>query len=174
MRVRGVSREGGDNLATAVADICQEELDKRIGAVIAKYRGVPSGLIQVLHQVQLAYGYLPKDVLLKVSRGLNVPLSEVYGVATFYAFFSLKPKGKYNIQICKGTACYVRGSAKVIERLEKELGIKAGDTTDDHKFSIEVVRCLGACGLGPVLMIGEDVHARLKPDRIPGILAKYK
>lgn len=161
-------------MATAEATVCQEEIDKRIEEAIAKYRGVPSGLIQVMHQVQLAYGYLPKDVLLKVSRGLNVPLSEVYGVATFYAFFSLKPKGKYNIQICKGTACYVRGAAKVIEKLETELGIKAGDTTDDHKFSIEVVRCLGACGLGPVLMIGEDVHARLKPDRVPAILAAYK
>lgn len=161
-------------MATAEATICQEELDKRIDAAIAKYKGVPSGLIQVLHQVQLAYGYLPKEVLVKVSRELNVPLSEVYGVATFYAFFSMKPKGKYNIQICKGTACYVRGAAKVIERLEKELGIPAGDTTDDHKFSIEVVRCLGACGLGPVLMIGEDVHARLKPDMIPGLLKNYR
>ncbi|MGE5541594.1 MAG: NADH-quinone oxidoreductase subunit NuoE [Bacillota bacterium] len=161
-------------MATAEATVCQEEIDKRIDAAIAKYKGMPSGLIQVMHQVQLAYGYLPKEVLLRVSRGLNVPLSEVYGVATFYAFFSLKPKGKYNIQVCKGTACYVRGAAKVIERLESELGIKAGDTTDDHKFSIEVVRCLGACGLGPVLMIGEDVHARLKPDRVPAILAAYK
>ncbi len=154
--------------------LCQGEIDKRIEEAIERYKGVPSGLIQVLHQVQLAYGYLPKDVLMKVSEGLGVPLNEVYGVATFYAFFSLKPKGKYNVAVCKGTACYVRGAAKVIERIEKELGIKAGDTTDDHKFSIEVVRCLGACGLGPVLMIGEDVHARLKPDKIPGVLGAYK
>ncbi|NPV69132.1 MAG: NADH-quinone oxidoreductase subunit NuoE [Firmicutes bacterium] len=156
------------------ATVCQEEIDRRIEEVIARYKGVPSGLIQVLHQVQIAYGYLPKEVLLKVSEGLGVPLNEVYGVATFYAFFSLKPKGKYNVQVCKGTACYVRGAQRVIERLEKELGIPAGDTTDDHKFSIEIVRCLGACGLGPVFMIGEDVHARLKPDMVPGILGAYK
>ena len=160
--------------AQQAAVMCEDELDKRVEEAIEKYKGVPSGLIQVLHQVQLAYGYLPKDVLLKVSQGLGVPLSEVYGVATFYAFFSLKPKGKYNIQVCKGTACYVRGAAKVIERLEKELGIQAGDTTDDGRFSIEVVRCLGACGLGPVMMIGEDVHARLKPDKLAGILEAYK
>lgn len=157
-----------------VAKEKQEELYQKVDEIIAQYKGQPSALIQVLHQVQLLFGYLPSDIQLKVANGLGVPLSEVHGVATFYAFFSLQPKGKHTISVCKGTACYVRGSAKVLERLEKELGIKAGETTSDGNFSLQVVRCLGACGLGPVLTVDEDVHARLKPDKVPEILKKYQ
>ena len=153
---------------------CEDELYKKLDQVIDTYRGQPSGLIQVLHKAQQLFGYLPTEVQKKVAAGLNVSVNEVYGVATFYSFFSLKPKGRHQVSICQGTACYVRGSNNVMQRMEKELGITAGDTTPDGKFSIEVVRCLGACGLGPVMTIGEDVHARLKADKVPAVLDKYQ
>jgi NADH:ubiquinone oxidoreductase subunit E len=145
-----------------------------LDAVIAKYRGSPGALISALHEAQEVVGYLPQEVQVRVAEGLGVPLSEVYGVVSFYALFSMKPKGRFKISLCKGTACYVRGAPHVLERLEKELGITAGDTTDDGMFSLDVVRCLGACGLGPVITINEDVHARLKPDRVPGVLEAYR
>lgn len=153
---------------------CMTEQYQRLDEIISQRKGEQGALISVLHEAQEIFGYLPKEVQVRVAQGLNVPLSEVYGVITFYALFSLKPKGKYKISACKGTACYVRGADKVLEKLERELGIKAGDTTDDGKFSLEVVRCLGACGLGPVIMVNDDVHARLKPDRIPAIVRSYE
>ncbi|MBC7341951.1 MAG: NADH-quinone oxidoreductase subunit NuoE [Clostridia bacterium] len=153
---------------------CEEELFAKLDQVIDQYRGQPSGLIQVLHQAQELFGYLPYEVQERVAEGLGVPLSEVYGVTTFYTFFSLYPKGRHQLKVCKGTACYVRGANNVIDRLEKELGIKPGETTEDRRFSLEVVRCLGACGLGPVMMVDEDVHARLKPDKLPQILSRYE
>lgn len=153
---------------------CEEKLYEQLDVIIDQYRGQPSGLIQVLHKAQQLFGYLPAQVQQKVAEGLGVSLNEVYGVISFYSFFSLKPKGKHQINFCQGTACYVRGSNKVLARLEKELGIKAGDTTEDGNFSVEVVRCLGACGLGPVMMVDEDVHARLKADRMSDILEKYR
>jgi len=160
-------------MGTATATEDRERMLKQVDNLIEQHKGRPSALIQVLHKVQLLFGYLPADVQIKVANGLGVPLAEVSGVATFYAFFSLYPKGDHTISICKGTACYVRGSSKVLERLEKELQIKAGQTTPDGKFSLRVVRCLGACGLGPVLTVNEDVHARLKTDKVPEILRKY-
>lgn len=151
-----------------------EELWKELDDVIASKKGKPGALVQVLHWAQENMGYLPREVQVRVAEGLGVALSEVYGVATFYAFFSLKPKGKYQISCCKGTACYVRGAPQVLERFERELGVKAGDTTDDGMFSLEVVRCLGACGLSPVITVNKDTHARMKADLVPGILSKYK
>lgn len=153
---------------------CEQELYKQLDQVIAAYHGQSDCLIQVLHKAQQLFGYLPEEAQKRVAEGLNVSLNEVYGVASFYSFFSLKPKGKHQISVCQGTACYVRGSNKVLERLEKELGITAGDTTADGDFSVDVVRCLGACGLGPVMTVDEDVHARLKPDQLPSILKKYR
>jgi NADH-quinone oxidoreductase subunit E/NADP-reducing hydrogenase subunit HndA len=146
----------------------------QIEELIKPFRGQPNALIQALHQVQVTFGYLPKLGMIRVAEELGVAMSEVYGVATFYAFFSLKPKGRHVINVCMGTACYVKGSTNVVKRLEQELGIAMGDTTEDGRFSLEVVRCLGACGLGPVLMIGEDVHARVKVDRIPQLLENYQ
>lgn len=168
-----VCQETADS-AVDQAHIAEQEMLKQVDEFIAMFRDTPGALIQILHRVQLANGYLPKAAQIRVAESLNIPLTDVYGVATFYAFFSLKPKGKHIISVCKGTACYVKGSNFILERIEKELGIKAGDTTDDGLFSIEVVRCLGACGLGPVLMIDEDVHARVKPDRVPEILSQYE
>ncbi|NPV52113.1 MAG: NADH-quinone oxidoreductase subunit NuoE [Firmicutes bacterium] len=153
--------------------ITQEQWGK-LDEIIAKHRGRQGALIQVLHEAQESIGYLPREVQVRVAEGLDIPLSEVYSVATFYALFSLKPKGRHQLNVCKGTACYVRGADRILEKLEDTLGIKEGDTTSDGKFSIEVVRCMGACGLGPVIRVDDDIYARLKPDKVPEILKKYE
>lgn len=147
---------------------------QQLDEIIAKYRGKPGALIPVLHQAQMLYGYLPKEVQIRVAEGLNIPLSEVYGVITFYSLFTLKPRGKHTIGVCMGTACYVKGAPGVLEALQNELGIGANDTTDDGLFSLVITRCVGACGLAPVMTIGDDVYGRLTADKIPEIIAKYK
>lgn len=158
----------------AVTCQCGGERTRKLEALLDRYRGQPQALIQVLHQAQEIYGYLPREVLKKVSLALNVPLSQVYGVVSFYSFFTIHPKGRHRISVCKGTACYVRGAGQLLEQLREELKIKPGETTADGEFSLEVVRCLGACGLGPVIMVDEDVHARVMPERIPDILSAYR
>ncbi|MCL6581437.1 MAG: NADH-quinone oxidoreductase subunit NuoE [Firmicutes bacterium] len=145
-----------------------------VDRVVARYESNPSSLINILHEVQELVGYLPEPVLVHVAEKLDVPVADVHGVVSFYALFTMKPKGRHRISVCKGTACYVRGAPRVLERIERELGINPGDTTDDGEFSLDVVRCLGACGLGPVAMIDENVHARLKPDLIPAVLNRYR
>ena len=147
---------------------------QQLDEIIAKYRGKPGALIPVLHQAQMLYGYLPKEVQIRVAEGLNIPLSEVYGVITFYSLFTLKPRGKHTIGVCMCTACYVKGAPGVLEALQNELGIGANDTTDDGLFSLVITRCVGACGLAPVMTIGDDVYGRLTADKIPEIIAKYK
>ncbi len=151
-----------------------DEKYQKLDEVITQYQGKPGGLIPVLHQAQLIFGYLPKAVQIKVAEGLNVPLSEVYGVVTFYSFFSQKPRGEHSIGICLVTACYVKGAAAIVEALEETLGIKVGDTTEDRQFSLLVTRCVGACGLAPVLTIDEDVYGRLTPEKIPEIIKQYE
>ncbi|MGE5587491.1 MAG: NADH-quinone oxidoreductase subunit NuoE [Clostridia bacterium] len=151
-----------------------EEQRNKVREIIQHYRGKSGVLIQVLHEAQQVVGYLPREIQAMVAEGLDVPLSEVYSVVTFYALFSLKPKGRHQISVCKGTACYVRGAEDILNRLEQDLGIRAKDTTSDGKFSMEVVRCMGACGLGPVVRVDDDIYARLKPDRLKEILAKYE
>ena len=122
---------------------------------------------------QIRYGYLPTAVQKRIAPGLGMQVSEVFGVATFYSQFLLNPKGENPISVCLGTACYVKGSGKVMEKLEQVLGIKSGSITDDLKFSLDATRCIGACGLAPVMTIGEDVYGRLDPSQVEGILAKY-
>jgi len=141
--------------------------------VLKKYRNDAGAIIQALHKAQDIFGYVSPEVQEKVAEVLNVPLSEVYGVATFYSLFSLKPRGEYKIGVCLGTACYVRGAAQVLAELEKQLDIKVNDTTTDGKFTLEVTRCIGACGLAPVITINEDVFGRVEPDKVKEILAKY-
>ncbi|OPX88749.1 MAG: NADP-reducing hydrogenase subunit HndA [Pelotomaculum sp. PtaB.Bin104] len=151
-----------------------DELTKQLELIIDEYRGEPSGLIQVLTKAQNLIGYLPAWVQTRVAKGLGVSLQEVYGVVTFYAFFSLIPRGRHKIAVCAGTACYVKGSKMVQKTLREVLGIKAGQTTPDSRFNLEVVRCIGACGLAPAMIIdGKDVHGRLEPEQIPGILEQY-
>ncbi len=150
------------------------EQEKLLRAAIAEAKGDKSRLMAVMQEAQGIYGYLPYEVQAIIAEGLDVPLEKVYGVATFYAQFALSPKGRYNISVCLGTACYVKGSDKVLEKISEEIGIEPGECTDDAKFSLEACRCIGACGLAPVMTINDDVYGRLTPDEIPGILAKYE
>ena len=151
-----------------------EEQAAKLNAVIEESKSTPGCLMHILQEAQAIYGYLPLPVQKTIAEGLNISLSEVYGVVTFYSQYSLKPKGKYKISVCLGTACYVKGSDKILQEVEKELGIKVGECTEDGLFSIDSCRCVGACGLAPVMMINEDVHGRLKPEMVKGILDSYR
>jgi NADH-quinone oxidoreductase E subunit len=133
-----------------------------------------SNLIQIIEKVQGEVGYLPEDVQAYVAEKLSMPLSEVYGVVTFYALFNTEPVGKYKISVCMGTACYVKGAGKILETFEKELNVKAGETTADGMFTLEACRCLGACGLAPVLNVNGKVHGKLTPEDVPAIIAQYR
>ena len=130
-------------------------------------------MINVLHKVQGEYGYLSIEVQALIAKELNIPVAKVYGIVSFYSFFTMIPKGKYPISVCLGTACYVRGGEKVLDELKKQLNVEVGGTTNDRKFSLDVLRCIGACGLAPVITIGDKVYGRLTPDQIKGILAEY-
>jgi len=150
-----------------------KEQAAQLAAVIEQHKGQQGATIPVLHEAQKIYGYLPIEVQTMIAEGLNVPLAEIYGIVTFYAQFSLNPKGKYNIGVCLGTACYVKGSNLILEKVKEILGIDVGECTPDGKFSIEATRCIGACGLAPVMTVGEDVYGKLVVEDIPGILEKY-
>ena len=147
--------------------------EEKLMAVIEQNKEIPGALLPVLHEAQEIYGYLPIEVQQMVADGLGVSLSEVYGVATFYSRFSLTPKGKYQISVCLGTACYVKGSDKILAEVENKLGIKSGECTPDGLFSIDSCRCVGACGLAPVMMTGEEVYGKLTPKEVGAILDKY-
>ena len=150
------------------------EQEQQLKAVMAQLRADEGSVMQALQHAQDIYGYLPIEVQKMVAEGMDATLAEVYGVATFYSQFTLFPKGENKISICLGTACYVKGSGKVFEKLESLLGIKGGECTADGKFSLDACRCIGACGLAPVMMINGDVYGRLTEDQLEGILAKYK
>lgn len=152
---------------------CADEKKQKLIEIINKYKNTRGALIQVLHEAQEVYGYLPMSVQKVISEGMNIPLSEIYGVVTFYTQFSLEPKGKYNVSVCLGTACYVRGSGDILSKVKEKLGIDVGQCTPDGKFSIEACRCVGACGLAPVMMINENVHGRLVPADVDKILNEY-
>lgn len=153
---------------------CVDEKERKLQEIIEKYKDTRGALIPVLHEAQELYGYLPLTVQKKISEGLNVPLSEIYGVVTFYTQFSLKPKGEYKVSVCLGTACYVKGSKQILDKLQEKLGIGVGDCTEDGKFSLDACRCVGACGLAPVVMINDDVYGRLTPDDVDKVLEKYR
>lgn len=142
--------------------------------VLDEYADVKGAVIPVLQKAQAIYGYLPKPVIEAIACGLNIPVSEVFGVVTFYAQFHLKPRGKNIIRTCQGTACHVRGAKFILEALTKALGIQPGQTTEDLNFTLETVACIGACGLAPVIMVNDDTHGRLTPDAIPAILDRYR
>ena len=145
----------------------------KLDSIIEQHKDQQGGLMPVLHETQELFGYLPEEAQKRISEILNVPLAEIYGVATFYSRFTLNPRGEHTISVCLGTACYVQGAKAVYERLQKELGIEPGDTTKDMKFTLLGTRCLGCCGLAPVLTVDEDVYGKLKPDDIPDVLSKY-
>ena len=150
-----------------------EEQAAKLQKVIEAYKNEKGAVMPVLQEAQEIYGYLPVEVQQMIAEGLDVPLEEVYGVSTFYSQFALSPKGKYNISVCLGTACYVKGAGDLLDELERQLGIKAEECTLDGKFSLTACRCIGACGLAPVLTVNDDVYGRLAKKDIKGILAKY-
>ena len=151
-----------------------QEQEQKLLEVIAQNKDLPGALLPVLHEAQEIYGYLPIEVQQMVADGLGISLSEVYGVATFYSRFSLTPKGKHKISVCLGTACYVKGSDKILAEVEKKLGIKSGECTPDGLFSIDSCRCVGACGLAPVMTVNGVVHAAMTPEKAAKLLGELK
>lgn len=147
-----------------------DELDNFIDALPTQQ----GALIQVLHHAQGIFGYLPKEVQLHIAKRLKVSPAKVYGVVSFYSYFTIEPKGEYKISVCLGTVCFVKGADKVLEEFEKQLGIKSGDTTDDFRFSLEGLRCVGACGLAPVVVVNSKVYGQVKPSQVSEILDHYK
>lgn len=150
------------------------EQEAQLMQVIEAHKGEDGALMPVMQEAQEIYGYLPIEVQQMIAKGLSVPVEKVYGVATFYSQFALTPKGKYKISVCLGTACYVKGAQDVLDRIEQILGIGADECTEDGKFSIEACRCIGACGLAPVMTINEDVYGRLEKTDVDDILKKYQ
>ena len=151
-----------------------KEQEEKLVAIIRDYKDTKGSMMLILQQAQEIYGYLPIEVQKIVARETGASLEEIYGIATFYSQFKLSPSGKYAISVCLGTACYVKGSGQIMERLERELGMSAGGTSPDGNYSLEATRCIGACGLAPVLTVNGDVYGRLTAEDVPGILAKYK
>lgn len=148
-------------------------MERKVKAILDRYEGDRSQLISILQDIQAEYHYLPKEALTQVSQGLEVPLTRVYSVATFFRSFSLTPRGKHLVHVCLGTACHVRGAIRVLEEMERELGIARGKTTGDLKFTLETVNCVGACALGPIAIIDGEYAGQMKPDKVKGLLKKY-
>lgn len=164
----------GKRLISALsASEAEEHKLEQIANVIDLYGKERDSLIVVLHAAQEIYGYLPFNVQTFIAETMGIPVSEVTGVVTFYSFFATKPRGEHMIRVCLGTACYVRGGKKLIQALETKLGIKLGETTKDGKFSLEIARCIGACGLAPALMIDNSVYRQVNPNKLESILSKY-
>ncbi len=158
----------------ATADEFTPEQWRLIDGLIEKYRDRPGALIPVLEEVQGITGYLPESVQRHVASGLSLPLSQVYGVTTFYSFFTMKPRGKHQVRLCLGTACHVRGAKRNLDHVMEALRVKPGECTEDRNFSLEVVRCLGACGLAPVMVVDEDTHKQVKEAKLDQILKPYQ
>lgn len=150
---------------------CQKD---KIAEICKEFGNKAGELINVLHKCQGEFGFLPEEVQREIAKGLNIPVSKVYGVVTFYSFFTMQPKGKYNISVCLGTACYVRGAENILDELKKILKIEVGQVTEDGKFSLDCLRCVGACGLAPVMIVNGKVYGRLEPERVQEILAEYE
>lgn len=153
---------------------CEENhRDEKMKKILSKYEQDKSNLIQILNEVQETYGYIPRTAQLAISEYLGLTMAEIYGVITFYSRFSLKSKGKYNVSVCLGTACFVKGSEKILDKLKSKLGIDVGQTTKDGKFSIEATRCIGACGLAPVFTVNDEVYGNATPELLDKIIDEY-
>ena len=150
------------------------EIMKQVDEVISKYRGKPGCLIPVLEECQNIVGYLPVELQDYISQELNIPGSNVYGVVTFYSFFSMVPKGRHQIKVCIGTACYVRGGKRILDKIAEHYNIGIGEVTEDRRFSLDAVRCLGACGLAPAVVVDSDTYGGVRPDKIIDILESYE
>ncbi|MEG1704967.1 MAG: NADH-quinone oxidoreductase subunit NuoE [Clostridia bacterium] len=147
-------------------------VDEKTKTIASKYKNVEGAIMSALHEVQNEYGYIPENVQKYLSKELNVPMADIYGIITFYSRFSLMPKGKYNIQVCMGTACYVKGAEDVLNEFKNQLKIKEGQVTEDGKFSLESVRCIGACGLAPAIVVNAEVYGKMSPDKVKEIIEK--
>lgn len=165
--------ENVQNATVGEADKFTPEQFAELDKWIARYKGKTGSVIRALNKAQEIFGYLPREVQDRVAKGIGRPLSEVYGIVTFYSFFNLVPKGKHSVCACMGTACYVRGGQQVLDDLKKELGIEIGGTTADREFSLGSIRCMGACALAPVVRVDEDVHRQVKPKKVKELLGKY-
>lgn len=153
----------------------KKELDlSQVDSIVEPYLGQKEMVIPILQKVQEYYSYLPREAMERVAIRMRIPLSRLYGVTTFYAQFKMKPRGRYIIRVCKGTACHIQGSPKIAERIEETLGVLSGETTGDLKFTLEEVACIGACALAPVIMVNDDPHGRLSPDKMKSILDSYE
>src|SRR5512136_81023 len=162
---------------TGSSDLFKEftaEQVAKLDEIIARFKGKPGGLIPVLEEAQVVLEYLPISVQKKIAEGLNIPLAQVYGVVTFYSFFTMTPRGRHTVRVCLGTACYVRGGKTLAESLEREFGVGEGETTEDRRFTYETVRCLGACGLAPVVVIDDNVNGKVKNAKVKEMLQKYE
>ena len=161
------------NLESINPDL-NSDVMSQVDEIIDRYKGKPGCLIPVLEQVQGVAGYLPVELQEYIGSRLNIPGSNIYGVVSFYSFFTMVPKGRHMIKVCLGTACYVRRSKPILKRLSADLGLEVGQTTEDRRFSLESVRCLGACGLAPTVVIDEDTHGLVRPDKMSDILSQYE
>jgi NADH:ubiquinone oxidoreductase subunit E len=150
-------------------DVNQKSLE-----ILDRWGRKPENIIEMMHDIQNEFNYLPKDLLFEISMKANVPLSKIYSIATFYNAFSLKPKGRHRICVCLGTPCHALGAPRVVDAFKRELGIECGDTTPDMKFSLEITGCVGTCGLAPVVIIGEDLFGPIRIDGVPRLLKKYQ
>jgi NADH-quinone oxidoreductase subunit E len=150
-----------------------KQVKQKTKSIVDNYQRDPGMLVSILQDIQAEYNYLPEKVLVEVSRALDTPLSQVYSVATFFKAFSLEPRGRHLINVCLGTACHVRGAVKVLEAIERELAIKAGRTTKDLKFTLETVNCVGACALGPIVIIDGEYYGQMKTDKVKALLENY-
>lgn len=156
-----------------MSDTAMKEKMEKLDHILLEHKDQQGALMPVLHETQELFGFIPEEAQKRISEVLNVPLAEIFGVATFYSRFTLNPRGQNTISVCLGTACYVKNAQGVLDKLAEELKVSAGGTTEDGKFTLEATRCLGCCGLAPVMMINEDVYGKLVPEDIPEILKKY-
>jgi NADH:ubiquinone oxidoreductase subunit E len=172
IQIQKVNMNQSKHVTHKLPDDHAQKLDQ-IAEVIAKYEAKPSNLIMILHAAQGIYGYLPHAIQKFIANKMSIPVSEVSGVVSFYSFFSTKPKGKHTVMVCMGTACYVRGSKKLVEGLQKHLHVNVDDTTEDGKFTLNVARCIGACGLAPAMMVDDTVYKAVNPNKLESVLSKY-
>ncbi|MCF0103959.1 MAG: NAD(P)H-dependent oxidoreductase subunit E [Eggerthellaceae bacterium] len=162
------------NTRTVVPFKGTKDQEKQLREVIARYKDTKGPLMPIMHQAQEIYGYLPEEAQSIIAEELGIPLTDVYSVSTFYSCFSLNPKGEKQVSVCLGTACYVKGAADILAEVEDQLGCRAGSVTEDGEFSIDATRCVGACGLAPIMLVNGDVYGHMTPDKVAEILAQYK
>lgn len=163
-----------DSLLTVLVKGMVVAQDMEVKKIVEKWKDVPGSLIMALHEVQEEFGYISRDLAMELAKGMHVPLARIYEVITFYSFFKLTPPGKHKVQVCMGTACYLKGAQKIVDEMKEQLKIGEGETTPDGLFQLELVRCVGCCGLSPVVVVGEKTYGKVDPATVSAILAEYE